>query len=187
MLAGPRRGAAANPMHLALLLVCSPLLAALAVAVQDPAPTARPTAPAAAKPAPPQWPAAALQRLTWLSGTWTIRNGKRTTEEHWRPLQGTTLLGCSHTFSDSKTHFFEHLRITAMHGTIAYLAMPGGTPPTSFLLTRLEDGVAVFENAEHDHPQRIRYERTAVGLTATISQLDDSRATRFVFTREADK
>src|SRR5262245_22392703 len=127
---------------------------------------------------------AELEKLAWLSGTWVVQNGGRTTEEHWRPLQGTMLLGSSHTFDDTKTHFFEHLRITATRGTIAYVAMPAGAKPTVFPMTRSEAGLVEFENPEHDHPQRIRYEKTADGLTATISQLDGSRAQSFAFKKQ---
>ena len=137
--------------------------------------------PAAAEPASG---AAELAKLAWISGTWVLQKGGKTTEEHWRPLQGTTLLGSSHTFDDTKTHFFEHLRITAMRGTIAYVAMPGGAPPTVFPITKNEAGLVEFENPKHDHPQRIRYEKTADGITATISQLDGSKATSFVFKKQ---
>lgn len=132
----------------------------------------------------PKFDAKQLEKMTWLCGTWVLQDGKQTTEEHWRPLQGTTLLGSSHSFDDAKTTFFEHLRITATKGTIAYVASPGGAAPTVFLLTKLEDGVMVFENAKHDHPQRIRYEKTKDGATATISQLDGSRAQSFVFKKK---
>jgi hypothetical protein len=44
----------------------------------------------------------------------------------------------------------------------------------------------VFENPEHDHPQRIRYVKTEEGMTATISLMDGSRATDFVFVRRDD-
>ena len=71
-----------------------------------------------------------LEQLVWISGTWVVQNGGRTTEEHWRPLQGTTLLGSSHTYDDAKTHFIEHLRITLMRDKIAYVAMPGGAKAT---------------------------------------------------------
>jgi len=159
--------------------------AVLALLPQDPpqpAPVA-PPAPAEPPAKAPQWTPATLARLAWISGTWTLRDGERTTEEHWRPLQGTTLLGSSHTFDQQRTHFFEHLRVEAQRGTIAYLASPGGAAPTAFQLTVVEDGLAVFENREHDYPQRIRYERTAAGMTATISRLDGSRAVAFVFTK----
>ena len=126
----------------------------------------------------------ALEKLAWMSGTWALQEGEKTTEEHWRPLQGTTLLGTSHLFDEKRTHFFEFLRITAMNGTIAYIAMPGGKPPTVFLLSKLEDGAVEFENGKHDYPQRIRYEKTAAGVTATISLLDGSRAQPYVFTKK---
>lgn len=70
-----------------------------------------------------------------------------------------------------------------MHGQIAYLANPGGAPPTAFLLSKLEDSLVEFESAEHDHPQRIRYERTDAGITATVSQMDGSRSQVFAFSR----
>ena len=127
----------------------------------------------------------AIEKLAWLCGTWVLQNGAKTTEEHWRPLQGTTLLGSSHTFDDTKTHFFEHLRIAAMRGTVAYIAMPGGAQkPTVFPMTKCEAGLVVFENPDHDHPQRIRYEKTADGVTATICQIDGTRSQSFVFKKK---
>lgn len=162
------------------LLVSVPLLAALfAGALQDPQ-----------KPTPPdelvvgKMDPALLKKMEWVCGTWVQQKGKTTIEEHWRPLQGTTILGTSHTFTAEKSSFFEFLRIAHRAGSISYVAMPGGAPPTLFRLVRLEDGLMVFENAEHDHPQRIRYERTKDGLTATISQLDGSRATAFEFKKK---
>jgi hypothetical protein len=125
-----------------------------------------------------------LKKLAWISGTWTLTTDGKTTEEHWRPLQGTTILGSSHTYDAQETRFFEHLRITAMRGRIAYIALPGGANGTVFLLSKLEDGLVEFENPKHDHPQRIRYEKTEQGITATISQLDGSRARKFVFQKK---
>ncbi len=168
------------------LLTIVPLfcgLCLIAPLAQDPP---KPTAPAAAAEAlvPGKMDPALLKRMEWICGTWVLQDGKKTTEEHWRPLQGTMILGSSHTYDETRTHFFEHLRIAAMRGTIAYLALPGGAGGTAFVLTRLEDGLMVFENEKHDHPQRIRYEKTKEGVTATICQLDGSRAQTFVFKRK---
>jgi len=124
---------------------------------------------------------ARLQQLGWLAGTWVLQDGGTTTEEHWRPLQGTTMLGTSHSYDDKRTHFFEFLRVTISKDKVVYVAMPGGARATSFALAKLEDGVVEFENAAHDHPQRIRYEKTGVGITATIEQLDGTRAMKFEF------
>ncbi|MBL8861212.1 MAG: hypothetical protein JNK02_04290 [Planctomycetes bacterium] len=165
-----------NSLLGALLLVGATTLAGLAVGKpsQDPVQPAPPA---------PQHGLADLRRLAWLSGTWAFERDGVTTEEHWRPVQGTTLLGSSHTYDPERTRFFEHLRIALRKGTIAYVASPGGATPTTFVLKELGEGVAVFENPAHDHPQRIRYERTEQGITATIAQLDGTRAQSFVFER----
>lgn len=128
-------------------------------------------------------PAELLQQVDWLAGTWTLRSGEVTTEEHWEPANGSMLLGTSHTYTAARSLGFEFLRIVAKDGSLAYVAMPGGAPATVFPLVRSGPGFVVFENARHDHPQRIRYERTGPGFAATISQLDGSRAQTFVFTR----
>jgi hypothetical protein len=161
-------------------------LAALAtlpfLSPQDPAKPPAPAVPAAtATWIPGKMDAAMLQKMAWLSGTWVLQEGGKTTEEHRRPLQGTTLVGTSHLFDAKKTHFFEFLRITLERGTIAYIAQPSGVPPTTFPLVQLTDTTMVFENGKHDYPQRIRYEKTAAGMTATISLLDGSKATAYVF------
>lgn len=139
-------------------------------------------------PAPERGPAEAqrqamaqLRRLGWLQGTWVLQDGAVTTEEHWRPLQGTTMLGLSHAFDAERTRWFEFLRLGLGQDRVVYVAMPGGGAAVTFALTRLEDGMVEFENPAHDHPQRIRYEKTAPGLRATICQLDGSRATTFDF------
>jgi len=138
---------------------------------------------------PPVLEASPLRDLAWISGTWSLTHEGVTTEEHWRPLQGTTILGTSHTFDVKKSLFFEFVRIAERAGTVAYIAMPGGASPTTFQLARhgagpegaLVGSFAEFENPKHDAPQRIRYERTATGITATISQMDGSQAQSWVF------
>ena len=126
------------------------------------------------------------QNLAWLVGTWEIKDGEKTTEETWFPLKGSTMMGVSHTYDAKRTHFFEFLRIMVKKDLINYIPQPGGDPPVPFRLTELDDSVAVFQNAEHDHPQVICYERTESGMTATISLLDGSKAKSFVFTRKAE-
>lgn len=154
----------------------------LSLATVSLASTQDPT-PKPAEPGPARAQAQAqLQQLGWLSGTWVMRDGTSTTEEHWRPLQGTTMLGTSHSFEAKRTHFFEFLRITLQKDQVVYVAMPGGGTATAFALTKLEPGLVEFENAAHDHPQRIRYQKTEAGVTATIGQLDGSRSMQFVFT-----
>lgn len=137
---------------------------------------------AAPHPAPREDPArAGLERISWIEGTWRLQEGERTILEHWLPLAGSTLMGLSHTYDDERSYFFEYLRIALVEGEVVYVAQPLGHPPVSFRAVELDGKVAVFEKPDHDHPQRIRYERTAEGLRATISMLDGTRAKSFEF------
>ena len=124
-----------------------------------------------------------LAKLAWIAGAWELEEGETTTVEHWLPLAGSTMMGVSHTYDAETTRFFEFLRITTQHGKIAYVAQPGGGKPVPFLAVDVGDGSVVFENPQHDHPQRIRYERTEAGITATISMIDGTRAKAFAYRR----
>lgn len=137
---------------------------------EDPAPVA-----------PRKWEASDLAKLSWIAGTWQMKEGETTTEEHWLPLAGNTLMGLSHTFDAKQTKFFEFLRITSKSDSIAYVAQPGGGKAVPFMAVSISDKEVVFENPKHDHPQRIRYELTKEGMTATISLLDGTRAASFPF------
>jgi hypothetical protein len=125
-------------------------------------------------------------KLAWMVGTWERKDGDKTTIEQWLPHAGTTMMGLSHTYDAKRTHFFEFIRIATHGGRIAYIVQPGGDRPVLFRAVKVTDDEAVFENAEHDHPQRIRYLRTEEGMTATISLMDGSRAMEFAFEQRVE-
>ena len=82
---------------------------------------------------------------------------------------------------------FEYLRIVERDGGLVYVAQPGGTPPTEFVLTEKGTTRAVFENPRHDSPQRIVYELSAEdSLSASIGFAKGGRPQRFEFTREGN-
>lgn len=108
-------------------------------------------------------PSPAVEQLAWMSGSWEGTMGKASFEEHWTPAAGGTLFGVSRTIVAGKTVAFEFLRIEARADGIFYVAQPGGRPPTDFKLTKLEGQAVVFENPQHDFPQRILYRKNADG------------------------
>lgn len=108
-----------------------------------------------------------LLRLGWLTGCWEREEDGGVTQEQWmRPL-GRTMIGMSRTVrraaenAESRTVAFEFLRIEERGdtGELFYVAVPSGQAETAFKLVELTDSLAVFENPEHDFPQRIRYRR----------------------------
>lgn len=128
---------------------------------------------------------AAVDDLGWLAGHWE-RGGEdgRWTEESWTVPRGGLMLGVNRAGRGEAAGSFEFLRIQAgADGVPVYWASPGGRPPVAFRLVSHGAGIAVFENPAHDFPQRIRYDRRADGLTATISAMDGSNEARWHFRR----
>lgn len=111
-----------------------------------------------------------IERLEWISGCWVLDDGKERTEETWMKPAGQSMVGMSRTVAGGKTVHTEHIQIRETNGQIAYIVALGmGAKPTVFKLIKSSDNEVVFENPEHDFPQRIIYRReSADALFARI-------------------
>jgi Domain of unknown function (DUF6265) len=123
-----------------------------------------------------------LGRLGFMVGCWASADGAN--QEVWSIPRGAIMFGYATTMQGGKLSFFEQSRIDLRNARAAYTASPDGQRPVVFT----EPGAAtadavVFENAEHDYPQRISYRKTKAGLAATISRLDGSRPTQYAWVR----
>jgi hypothetical protein len=98
-----------------------------------------------------------IERLAWLAGTWYGEDSGIAVEEVWLEAKGGLMLGMNRTLKKERAPFFEYLRIVEEDTAIYYYASPGGRPATPFRLVNLEKSKVVFENPEHDFPQRIIY------------------------------
>ena len=54
---------------------------------------------------------------------------------------------------------YELVLIKEQSGRLAYEAHPSGQPSATFLSTTASESSVVFENPEHDFPQRVGYRR----------------------------
>jgi hypothetical protein len=106
----------------------------------------------AASPAP-----RTVDSLGWLAGTWEGTDSGVASEETWTVPRGGTLLGVHRDVRDGRTVSFEFLRIETTPAGLVYLASPQGKPATPFTLKELGERKVVFENPNHDFPQRILY------------------------------
>lgn len=102
-------------------------------------------------------PAGELGRLAWMVGSWAGTDGSVEMEEHWIAPKGGVMLGLHRDVFASGSAFFEFLRIEAGDDGVTYWASPRGTAPTPFRLVDSGSNRAVFENLEHDWPQRLVY------------------------------
>lgn len=96
--------------------------------------------------------------MSWMTGRWSYVDGAPGSGEQWMAPAAGTMLGMSRTVRDGKTVAFEFLRIAEDDkGTLALHALPSGQQATTFNLLRQSASEVVFENPDHDFPQRVIY------------------------------
>jgi hypothetical protein len=115
-------------------------------------------------PAPPP----DVDQLAWMAGSWKSDSGRAVVEEHWTTPSAGSMVGMNRTVFGGKKVSFEFLRIEARPDGVFYLASPGGRPPTPFKLMETQKQKVVFENPEHDFPQRVLYWKNGEELCARI-------------------
>ncbi len=106
---------------------------------------------------------AGFEQLAWLEGRWEGESGGVSMEEQWTSLRGGALLGLHRDVKAGRMISFEFLRIQATPEGTFYFASPRSKPPVPFKLVEAGERRAVFENRQHDFPQRILYWLDASG------------------------
>lgn len=136
----------------------------------------------AATPLLAQAPQARIDQAAWLTGCWQTSSPQRIVEEQWTVPRGETMLGTGRTVREGRTVEYEFVLLSAKDGHLVYQAHPSGQASAEFLSREVHDGKVVFENLEHDFPQRIGYERQgADGLLAWIEGTQNGRTRRVEF------
>jgi len=99
-----------------------------------------------------------MQKLLWIADSWVSASGETTSYEEWKVINNDLYEGGSKTIKEGKTIFSETLKIENIAEGIFYVADVAHNPaPVKFKLTSVSDTSAVFENPQHDFPQRITY------------------------------
>ena len=126
----------------------------------------------------------------WLIGEWTRETRGGIATEVWTRVSDHTLEGSGLFTAGEETRVTEHLRLELFGDEWFYTAKPPVNPyPTPFKLVSTDRRRFVFENPNHDFPQRILYVREDDGgLLVTISRMDAAAAdeVHFRFSRAAN-
>ena len=139
-----------------------------------------------AGPSSAQAPPDDTARLSWLEGRWQGTSDGVAMEEHWTAPRGGALLGVHRDVKSGRMVSYEFLRIQATPEGIVYFASPSGAAVTPFKLAELGEKRVVFENSQHDFPQRILYWTDSAGaLHARIEGPQDGKTVseEWVWTR----
>jgi hypothetical protein len=102
-------------------------------------------------------------------GKWKMEIENAEVYEEWEMLSETELVGKSYSIKDEVQSISENLYLKRFTDQWAYVAVPKGQNIALFALIVYSRKKFVFENKEHDFPQRIIYEFHKDGkLTAAI-------------------
>lgn len=107
---------------------------------------------------------ASLEDIAWLTGCWEGRQGEAIVEEIWSKPGGGSMIGLGRTVKGGKTTSFEFMQFREENGSLIFLPQPQGGTRVAFPLKDSFGGKLIFENKEHDFPQRVIYERKGAGL-----------------------
>lgn len=99
-----------------------------------------------------------MEMLSWIVDRWISTDGETNSYEHWEKAGDNLFVGGSETVKNGDTVFAEKLKIELIEGTVYYIAdVSHNLAPVRFKLTQINENSAVFENPEHNFPQKISY------------------------------
>lgn len=128
-----------------------------------------------------------LAHLPWMIGCWESADQEPGSGETWRVTHDGTMIGFSRSMRDARVVATEQMRIEkSADGNLVFIATPSGQETASFVLVNIADDEVVFENREHDYPQRIIYRLLALDrLLGRIEGVVDgvARSADFPFRR----
>jgi hypothetical protein len=123
-----------------------------------------------------------IQRVAWLQGCWETSSPQRVIEEQWMAPRGANMVGMSRTVRGDALAAYEFLIVRESGERLEYESHPSGQNSATFLSSTVNDSMVLFENPQHDFPQRIGYRRDGPdSLLAWIEGTDKGQSRRIEF------
>ena len=95
--------------------------------------------------------------------------------------RGNSMLGISRTVHGDDLVAYELVVVREQGDQLVYHAHPSGQPSAEFVSRTVTEESIVFENLQHDFPQRIGYERQGAALLAWIEGTQEGEVRRIEF------
>jgi hypothetical protein len=105
-----------------------------------------------------------VMKFSWLAGKWSTKQNGSTIVEQWSFFNG-ALKCMSYEVKGIDTTLIENSSISCIGGKNVFTYYPdkknkdGKMEPVHFVLISEEHNTFIFENKEHDFPQRVVYQR----------------------------
>ena len=122
-----------------------------------------------------------IKVATWLVGSWENKSDEGILSESWSKSNDSTYVGNAFYIKSNDTLHHESMTLLQKGSDIVYMATVKGQnndEPVTFLLTKSDAKELVFENPNHDYPQKIRYQQiTTDSIVVTISGKQEGKVT----------
>ena len=124
-----------------------------------------------------------LINFEWLVGMWEGIQGQGIYHEEWSKISDTELSGKAYLIKKGEIKNPEVLKIHISNENIFYTAEVSHNPePVSFRLTSQKNNIFIFENPEHDFPQKITYARKDNdSLLAVVEAVKDGKTRKIEY------
>ncbi|WP_300602079.1 DUF6265 family protein [Niabella sp.] len=118
-----------------------------------------------------------IRNAEWLAGTWENRVAPgKIIYETWTRSGDAALTGKSYMLKEKDTLLFETVKLVEKNGRLLYIATvprQNNGEPVVFTSKTVSETELIFENPEHDFPQRIRY--TRVGADSLLAEISGTK------------
>lgn len=114
--------------------------------------------------------ASRISSLSWLTGCLEMRRGNRVVEEQRMPERAGTMVGMGRSVGARGLDDYELTVIQEEGSRLLYVAHPRRQPVATFVASIASADSVVFENPEHDFPQRVGYRR--IGTDSVLAWID---------------
>jgi hypothetical protein len=132
-----------------------------------------------------------LSDISWLAGCWSGKMGAALYEECWTSSSAGLMQGSGRMTEGGRILMREHMTIESDGPKVMLYVLNYGAklaadqPVVGFALVEQKSDRLVFENPQHDYPQRISYIRLKDGnAVARIETIDGKRAVDFPLNRQ---
>jgi len=101
-----------------------------------------------------------LEKVSWLAGRWENKSPEGNASEIWVRENDSTYRGESYFVIGNDTVSRENIELIERAGKVYYIPVmqdQNGGKPVRFTLTSSSNDFLLFENPEHDFPQKISY------------------------------
>jgi hypothetical protein len=123
-----------------------------------------------------------IEGANWILGEWGNTTKEGVLTETWTKENDSTFLGKTYFITGKDTAFTESIQLTQKNGQLLYIPTVSDQnkgKSVSFALSSSPENQLVFENKEHDFPQKITYTKISnESIVAEISGMKDGKQSR---------